>query len=1147
MKTLFNDNWYFSEQPLSDNQMYINGEKNLLEPEDFFNLSSTVNYSQVTLPHDWQIYHVKDLYRNSVGFYKKELFLTKDQMNNKNLSLNFEGVYMNSALFVNNQLLGKWKYGYTGFEFNITNYVHEGKNEILLIAVYQSPNSRWYSGAGIYRDVWLYITEKTFLTRDGVYVNTKPETQDITGEWTVTVKAEITGPEENHYVTYIIKDLNNNGIYSSHGKIQLKDNEACEIFSVKNPLLWSPDNPDYYILTTNLYNKKNKIVDSIEQNIGFKKYDFTSNNGLFVNDNYLKLQGACIHHDFGALGSAFNVNALKRQFNKMKDMGINAIRCSHNPVPEAFLNLADKMGFLIISELTDVWQKNKTDFDYANYFDSWIEKDVESWVKKDRNHPCLLLWSIGNEIYDTHNGNGLKITEKLISLVRKYDYLTKTPITIASNYMWSENAQKCAELVDVAGYNYLENLYDEHHKKYPEWKIFGSETASTIQSRGVYHFPTDLTLVTFADNQCSSLGNCSTVWGAKNTQTVITNERDNPYSQGQFIWTAWDYIGEPTPYHTKNSYFGQIDTAGFEKDSFYLYKALWNKNAKPFVHLLPYWDFNDGQIINVKAYTNQSWIELFFNGKTLGKQYINPLEDKNPFGQWKLPYSNGELRAVAYDNEGKITSIDIKHSFSDSTKLLLSPEKEDTGNLFFIDIYTTDKNNIPVENANNYVTVEVNGAAKLIGLDNGDSTDFDEYKTNTKRLFKNHLIAIIEAKSKDSVFTISAISKDLIPDAIKYENHQWTKTAPENQSLPKQYIPIRNIKLTAEGSTILNRKNPELVVTATILPENATNVSLNFSAVLRECVPCDYFTITKIETTNNVQKIRLKANCDGECLLRVTAQNESGFDEIISDLQINVEETGNSKLNPYELIPACRFTDWDKTKEKPVISLESGITNRNCPDTWIAFEQIDFGEQGADTIHLPVFSFDTSLPVEILTMNRETLGSFVYNHQSVYNTYNENVFTLNRRLFGIQKLYFKFKTELNFKGFYFDKTPKAYSKLRALDASLITGDSFIKTSDAVEKIGNNVTLDFDNMIFDDDSNTKIIICGRSLNQDNVINIKFFNTDGSYETQSVEFTKNTDYEEQVFILKPFRCNQKISFVFLPGSNFDFKWFKFENSR
>ena len=1143
MKTLFNANWYFSEQPVSQTQMYTNGTKNLLEPEDFFNLSKTINYSPVTLPHDWQIYHVKDLYRNSIGFYRKNFPITKQQIENKNLSLNFEGIYMNSAVFVNDRLAGKWKNGYTGFEFNITKFLKEGNNEVIVIAVYQSPNTRWYSGAGIYRDVWLYETGITFLTRDGVYACTKPQDDYLTGKWAVTIDAEISGSNDNHYVINIIKDLSGNTIYKSSQKNPVNGFISHEEFTINNPKLWSPSNPDYYILTTFLYDKKNKITDTIEQNIGFKKCDFTAGNGFFLNGNYMKLQGACIHHDLGALGSAFNINALKRQFIKMKEMGINAIRCSHNPVPKAFLDLADKMGFLVISELTDMWQKNKTEFDYANWFDKWIEKDTESWVKKDRNHPSLLMWSIGNEIYDTHNRNGIDITTKLITLVRKYDYLTKTPVTIASNYMWSENAQKCAELTDIAGYNYLERLYDEHHKKYPSWKIFGSETASTIQSRGVYHLPVDLNLVTFPDNQCSSLGNCSTVWGAENTQKVITNERDNPFSQGQFIWTAWDYIGEPTPYHTKNSYFGQIDTAGFEKDSFFLYKSQWNKNAQPFVHLLPYWDFNEGQMIDVKAYTNQRWIELFFNGKTLGKQYINPSDDKNPFGQWKLPYSEGELQAVAYDNDGRITAEDVKHSISDSTRLILTPEMNDTDNLFFIDIHTADKNNIEVENANNYVTVEVCGDAKLVGLDNGDSTDYDEYKSDTRRLFRNHLIAIVETSSKDSNFTVSATSSCLCADAVRHENNRWIKTAPENQRLPKHEIPVRNIKLSVEGSTILNRKNPELIVNTKILPENASNQDINFSAVLKESVPCDYFTIEKIKTQDNVQTIRLKANCDGECLLRVTASNGSDFEEIISDLQINVEEMGNPKFNPYELIHACRFTNWDKTKDMPVISLESGITNKNCPETWISFEQVDFGDQGADTIHIPIFSFDESLPVEICTINNESLGSFVYRHKPVYNTYNENIFTLNRRLSGIHTLYFKFKTELNFKGFYFDKTPKVLAKLRACDASLITGDSFTKTCNAVEKIGNNVTLDFDNMNFENNPCSRITICGRSLKQNNTINIKFFNNDGSSETQSVEFNESSDYEEQTFDLNEFKCNQKVSFIFLPGSNFDFKWFKF----
>jgi beta-galactosidase len=316
-------------------------------------------------------------------------------------------------------------------------------------------------------------------------------------------------------------------------------------------------------------------------------------------------------------------------------MGVNSIRTSHNPPPTAWMDLCDEMGLLVDDEAFDMWEQKKTTFDYGNYFKEWCERDVASWVRKDRNHPCLIMWSLGNEIYDTHMATGLGITKRLREFVLKHDPNRNALITIGSNYMMTDEAQECAKNIDTVGYNYLERLYKEHHETYPDWKIYGSETASTIQSRGIYHFPNSLVLVTFSDGQCSCLGNCCTSWGAKNTETVISNDRDCPFSQGQYIWTGWDYIGEPTPYHTKSSFFGQIDTAGFPKDTYYLYKAEWaSKNAAPFVHLLPYWDWNEGQLIDIKAYTNMDSVELFFNDVSKGMQDINHKNRKEPFGYW---------------------------------------------------------------------------------------------------------------------------------------------------------------------------------------------------------------------------------------------------------------------------------------------------------------------------------------------------------------------------------------------------------------------------------------------------------------------------------------------------------------------------------
>ena len=1277
MTTLFNDNWQFSELPLSSESMYRDGKPVLFNPKDFYNDAKTAQYKPVTLPHDWQIYHVQDLYKNSVGCYKKTFSLTKDDVTDRHVAIRFEGVYMNSAVWVNGKQAGDWKYGYSTFEFDISPLIREGENEVIVIAVYQNCNTRWYSGAGIFRDVTLINTPKTFLASDGTYFvikNTSSSVSPLQSHFHCTFSTEVCGDPTGCTVRTTITDPQSIQLYQSttsatpaplspQETAQLQRtvpalqnhqlSRAAETFEIQNPHLWDIDDPYLYTATTELIDAQGNVLDSYSQNCGFRTATFTADKGFFLNGRHVKIKGACHHHDQGCLGSAFNKNALKRQFLKLKEMGVNAVRCSHNPPPKAWMDLCDELGILVDDEAFDMWEKPKTQFDYGNWFNDWYERDITSLVRKDRNHPCLIMWSIGNEIYDTHIGNGYEITKKLYKAVEQNDPHKNALITIASNYMMTEGACNCAKEIDAVGYNYLERLYNEHHEKNPDWKIYGSETGSTVQSRGIYHFPETLKLVTFSDGQCSTLGNCTTTWGCANTQTVISNDRDCSFSAGQFIWTGWDYIGEPTPYHTKNSYFGQIDTAGFPKDTFFLYKSEWagradgktdddGKKAEPFVHLLPYWDWNEGQLIDVKAYTNCNSVELFFNGTSLGRQSIDHTHGLRPFGQWQLEYHKGEIKAVGYDDDGTEIASDIKCSFGDPTQIIIKPEEFKLGNpnttnnsntinnsntsansntstssatttqlgdLLFIDLMLADKNGTLVENARNYITFNVTGDATLLGMDNGDSTDYEEYKneggnSHTRKLFANRLLAVIQVKKHGKQglpsFVITAASEGLPTVSLKYDGKEWKQVAPYLAVKPVMYvIPTRKIEITAKQTTaaesstspkgvILNKQNTQIHVTAKVLPENATNKEILWNPVLKECVSSDNIEVcNKIGTGTGIESAEIKAIGDGECILRCTAKNGSQLDEVISDLNFTVEGIGNPKLNPYKLIEACRFTGYDESKAKPSVSLESGIANRGVGSTWISFDKVDFGTDGADTIHLPIFSFETELPAEVwdgkpplgttyegTTVDfvtegddknqansngkiiAECLGHFTYRHESIYNTFSENTFALSRRLFGVHTISIVLPHEHEFKGFYFDKTPKAYARLRALDANVIVGDTFTKTATAVEGIGNNVNLDFENMDFGTDSATKLTIFGKSNTDNNTINLKIFNEDGSSTTHVIEFarTNNTQinqeasqscgYEEKTFSLPPITGKKRVSFVFLPGCNFDFAWFRFE---
>ena len=1195
MKFLFNDSWQFAEFSIDETSMFKEGpsgkEPVLFSPDQFFDLADKQIYKPVSVPHDWQIYHVKDLYRNSVGFYKKTFTLNESDYSDRYIALNFEGVYMNSAVWVNGKKAGEWKYGYSAFEFDISKLVQAGDNELLVIVVYQNCNTRWYSGAGIFRDVNLINSPAVHLVSNGVYFTAKPiDDKKLDEEWKVKISSEVTGVVELAETSVI------HTLTSQDGKIFVEFSGDGE-FTVTSPKLWDIDSPFFYILTTKLISNDGTVLDENSQHCGFKLAQFTTDEGFFLNGRHVNIYGACQHHDLGALGSAFNKTALRRQFSKLKEMGVNAVRCSHNPPPRAWMELCDEMGLLVDSEAFDMWEKPKTQFDYGNYFNEWSERDVDSWVRAGRNHPSLIMWSIGNEIYDTHMGNGLEITKRLYAAVVRNDPERNAPITIASNYMMTDGAQNCAQNIDIVGYNYLERLYDEHHKKYPHWKIYGSETGSTVQSRGIYHFPDSLQLVTFSDGQCSTLGNCTTPWGCANTQTVIANDRDCPFSAGQFICTGWDYIGEPTPYHSKSSFFGQIDTAGFPKDTYYLYKSEWGgKNIAPFVHLLPYWDWNEGQLIDVKAYTNADSVELFFNGQSLGKQEINHKDGAAPFGQWQLEYHKGEIRAVAYDDKGNVIAEDVKKSFGDPARIILKPE-EDYNELFhsarndetihFIQIMLADKDGTLVENARNYITFNVTGDAELLGMDNGDSTDYEEYKpdgtkSHTRKLFANRLIAIVKSKKKSSSFVITAASTGLQNVSMKYNGNasagqnKWSEVAPYFAIRPEMnFVPTRKIELIADGSTKLDAGHREIHVTAKVLPENATIKEINWNPVFKECISSDNIEVInemsfsgstrESATDRDVQIVGasptmtqfftnsaiIRAAGDGECILRCTAQNGTKYDEVISDLPFTVSGIGSCRLNPYQLVEACRFTSWDETdgKAKPEMSLESGISNRKCGATWVSFDKVDFGKDGADTIHLPIFSFATELPVQVWDgkgtgSDSDCLGEFTYRHESIYNTYSENVFTLSRRLFGVHTITISFQMDLYLHGFYFEKTQKAFARLRALDANLVAGDSFTKTSQAVESIGNNVNLDFSDMDFGANGAASLTICGKSNTENNTINIKFFAADGTSTTQVIEFAHTDSYEEKTFPLTPVKGAQKISFVFLPGSNFDFKWFKFQ---
>lgn len=1165
-RILFCDNWEFTKQAVQTSPEVID--------------SDAIEWAKVDIPHDWLIYNAKDLYETSVGWYRKR-FVSRE-ICDRRISICFEGVYMDSTVFVNNEFAGDWKYGYSSFEFDITELLKPGENEVKVRVVHQHPNSRWYSGAGIYRKVWLKTTAPVHIVTDGIYIATRKEF----GGWYVDIETEavhkLTEKIENEVQKYVNENVkentkentNNNctvitpliNIVIKHTIIDRGGEEVCskenqmpilqiitkdqQTVFVGNPTLWSLENPYLYTLRTQIIIDDN-VIDEVDQKFGFRTTRFDPNEGFFLNDTYIKLYGVNEHHDLGALGAAMNKAALRRKFIKLKEMGVNAIRSSHNMPAVEMMELADEMGILIISEAFDMWERQKNEFDYARFFDEWYKKDVASWVRRDRNHPSILMWSIGNEIYDTHvSERGLEITKLLKEQVLVHDPKQNARAVIGSNYMFGDNAQKCADELKIAGYNYLERLYEEQHEKYPDWCIFGSETGATVQSRSIYHFPQNKIVVMYEDEQCSCLDNCTTSWGVKSIQDSITFYRDHKFVFGQFIWTGFDYIGEPTPYTTKNSYYGQLDTAGFAKDTFYLYQAEWTDyKTNPMVHIFPYWDFNVGQLIDLLVCSNAPKIELYFNEKSLGTYDIDHAHGKQLIGKWQLPYQPGILKAIAYDEEGNIVGQDIQSSFGDAAKLVIKPDKTelkaDTEDLIFIEISAQDEKGTEVANANNRVEVEVNGAGRLVGLDNGDSTDYDQYKGTSRRLFGGKLLAIVAAKTTPGDIYVKVTSDGLPMEkitlkALPGEVVTGISAFIENvKSEENHEIPIRKIELTNHGTGKLNKENSVVTVSAKVLPENNTYQEMEWKAVTTAGIETN---IAKIEVNGN--EATITALGDGEFRLRCIAKNGGNIAKVISELEFEISDMGAVTVNPYELIDAALYNVSNYELDN---GLMGGINTRDDVANVIGFKNLDFGDFGSDEVTLPIcFWSNDVIPVEIWEgvpgdVDAEKLLEATYQADWIWATFLPNTFKLPKRLKGVTTVSFVFYHKFNLQGVQFTYKEKAFEQLSAKDNNQIYGDYYTITEEAIEQIGNNSSIEFEHMNFGEKGTTKLMIYGRS-HTDNTIHIHFDNEEGSI-SQSVEFPYTEDYVMKEFSIEKVIKNQKVSFVFLPGCNFDFKWFQF----
>jgi beta-galactosidase len=1157
----FNGDWFFAKFPISSTYDSI--------------IKENITWTPVTLPHDWLIYDTMNLYQSAEGWYHKT-FELNDLTTYRRYCLRFEGVYMNSYYYINGRAAGTWKYGYTTFELDITDFIQPGKNELYVQVIFETPNSRWYSGAGIYRKVWLKAYPDIHLVPDGIYIHSEPMEHNWLTDVTTEISLKNTEFTKNTlYLQHSIIDKDNNLVAAAKTPIDTTntvtscyDKEPLLLLSnkvsltVQNPALWDIDKPSLYRLETLLLSGDD-ILDQYVQTFGYRTLEFDSLKGFFLNGRNIKLHGACEHHDFGCLGAAVHKDAIRRKFVLLKEMGVNAIRSSHNMPAVEFMELADEMGLLIVSEAFDMWERSKTSYDYARFFTDWWKRDVACWVRRDRNHPSILMWSIGNEIYDTHAGEqGLLLTKKLQEAVLVHDPKQNARVTIGSNYMPWENARKCADVIKLAGYNYGEKYYELHHTEYPDWIIYGSETSSTVQSRGIYHFPFHQPLLADDDEQCSSLGNSSTSWGAKSTEACIIADRDADYSPGQFIWTGFDYLGEPTPYHTKNSYFGQLDTAGFPKDSFYIYQAEWTDyKTKPMIHVFPYWDFSNGQLIDIRICSNAPKIELFFNGTSQGTFDIDHKKGKKLIGHWQLPYKKGVLKAVAYDETNTPIAWEEKSSFGDAYSLAASTDKQTLQSngveLAFIEINAVDINGIPVENANNRILLEIEGPGLLMGLDNGDSTDYDQYKGNSRRLFSGKLLAVITSTATLGKITVKASSKglkpveivlDIIPASdglleVDYQYGYYPTTTQANSKITafKEEIPIRKLELICPQGNLLTKATPTLPIIVKIHPTETTYSEVCWRVTNAAGIDSNLAVLSGSGT-----EVQLQAIGDGIVYVRCSAKNGTDNIQLFSQMEFFINDFGKAFTNPYELVSAGNYTFGTDNLTN---GNERGIATARDGKSIIGFTGIDFGDYGSDQITLPVFSLDgEEFSIEIWEGDAEAtdgilLTTVTYQKPSIWNVYQEEIYQLPKRLRGITSISFVLYRKIHLKGFFFTKYNKALEPLSILNYNQIYGDTYTLTDTAITNIGNNVTIVFKDLDFEDNIITKVLLCGHSPLDNNTMHLIFSDEEGE-NRQIVEFSYSEDYVVREFNIEPISGKQNLSFVFLPGCLFDFKWFQFQ---
>ncbi|GAA4736229.1 beta-galactosidase GalB [Flavisolibacter ginsenosidimutans] len=744
----------------------------------------------LNLPHDWSIEGTfSETYPTTfnqgalpagIGWYRKTFSLPLSSKN-KIVSIRFDGVYRNSEVWINGHYLGKRPYGYSSFQYELTPYLKFGaEKNVLAVKVDNSvqPNSRWYTGSGIYRNAWLETTGIIHFDKEDIFLTTPT----ITNKYAIVeIKTPIVQPlgHPGGYDADLISkvyDQNGNIVGKFSMRLPLGDrSDIPQKFKIANPKLWSIDRPSLYKVITQI-KVGSEVYDECSFSFGIRSFSFDAEKGFFLNNQPLKIKGVCLHHDLGALGAAFNKRAAERQLQILKDMGCNAVRTAHNPPAPEFLDLCDRMGFLVMDEAFDMWKKRKNKFDYSVDFDEWHKRDLEDMIKRDRNHASVFMWSIGNEIREQFDSSGTRIAKELATIIKSLDPTRPVTSALTENIPEKNFIYQSAAL-DVLGFNYKLYDYAALPKRFPGQKLIASETASALATRGHYDMPSDSARLWPPDAKSKNYGNADytvsaydntyAYWGASHEASWKAVKK-YPFMAGTFVWSGFDFIGEPVPYGwpARSSYYGIVDLAGFPKDVYYMYQSEWTN--KPVLHIFPHWNWKSGDSVDVWAYYNKAdAVELFLNGKSLG---IKKKIGDSLHVQWRVKYEPGTVKAVSR-KAGKIILVkEIKTAGKPAKIELMADRKTLAANgndLSFITVKVLDAEGNLVPDADNFVKFTIKGPAFIAGVDNGNPTSSESFKAPQRKAFNGLCLAIIQTTGKKGEIVLEARSEGLKTSAVR--------------------------------------------------------------------------------------------------------------------------------------------------------------------------------------------------------------------------------------------------------------------------------------------------------------------------------------------------------------------------------------------